>query len=306
MSKIESTTNDGMARREFLAASAAVAGAAMLSAGEATAAPERKIIKSLKYGMISSKDANDKPLSDEDRLKIAVDAGFASVEPGTINSDKALASFAKAAEKTGIHVDGVVCSEHWGSPLSDANPEVAQKTMASMRRSMQNAKELGGDMVLLVPAVVNPQTQYSDAWTRSVALVKELAEDAERMDLTIGIENVWNKFLLSPLEGKQYIEEIGSKRVQFWFDVGNVVLFGYPQDWIRTLGSQIARIDVKDFDSKSKQFVPLLEGSVDWPEVMKAFDEIGFSGYMAAEVSGGDLKYLTEKVSEPMDKILAM
>ena len=178
--------------------------------------------------------------------------------------------------------------------------------MASMRRSMVNAKELGGDMVLLVPAVVNPQTQYQDAWTRSVELVKELAEDAEKHDITIGIENVWNKFLLSPLEGKHYIEEIGSERVRFWFDVGNVVLFGYPQDWIRTLGPLIARIDVKDFDSKTKSFVPLQKGSVDWKEVMTAFDEIGFEGYMAAEVSGGDLDYLTEHVSKPMDNIIAM
>jgi len=126
------------------------------------------------------------------------------------------------------------------------------------------------------------------------------------MDITIGIENVWNKFLLSPLEAKHFVEEIDSNRVRSWMDIGNVVLYGYPQDWIRTLGPLIARVDVKDFRSKSKSFVPLLDGSIDWPEVMRALDEIKYEGIMAAEVSGGDQKYLTEYVSERMDKILAM
>ena len=160
-------------------------------------------------------------------------------------------------------------------------------------------------MVLLVPAVVNPKVRYVDAYARSVERVKHLADDAEKAGITIGIENVWNKFLLSPLEAKQYIDDIGSDRVRFWFDVGNVVLFGYPQDWIRTLGPRIARVDVKDFDAKRKAFVPLREGSVDWPEVMLAFDEIGYEGYFAAEVKGGDLAYLKEYVSERMDLIIA-
>lgn len=293
-------------RRTFLAASAAAGAAAAMHHASASAAPKRNIMKSLKYGMIAGEDANGNKLSTEDRLKIAVDAGFAGVEPGTIGDDKALADFAKAAEKTGIHVDAVVCGEHWRSPLSDANPDVAAKTMASMRRSFQNVKELGGDMVLLVPAVVNPKTSYAEAWARSVEHIKILAEDAEKAEVVIGIENVWNKFLLSPLEAVAYIDEIGSENVQFWFDVGNVVQFGYPEDWIRTLGGKIARVDVKDFKRKSNSFEKLTEGDVNWPEVMKAFDEIGYEGVFAAEVAGGDLDYLTKYVSKPMDDFIAM
>ncbi len=293
-------------RRTFLKTSALAVAAAGLVSESAGAVPNRKIVKSLKMGMISDKGANGKKLSIGDRLKIAKKAGFASVEPDTIATDKEVAEYAKGSEKHGIAIDAIICSAHWGSPLSDADPNVYQRTMDSMKRSMQNAKDLGGDMVLLVPAVVNPQTRYQDAWTRSVDRVKQLVDEAERLDITIGIENVWNKFLLSPLEAKHYIEEINSKRVRFWCDVGNMVLFGYPQDWIRTLGPLIARVDIKDFRSKSKSFVPLLDGSIDWPEVMRALDEIKYEGIMAAEVSGGDQKYLTEYVSERMDKILAM
>ncbi len=294
-------------RREFLGKSAIIGGAvaASMLAGRQTASAARKIRKTLKLGMVTSEGPNGEKLNVEQRLQIAKDAGFESVEPDTISDDAALRAMKTAAEKVGIHIDAIICSSHWSSPLSDANSDVYEKTMESMRKSLQNAKDLGGDMVLLVPAVVNPGTMYRDAWTRSVERTKRLAEDAERLGITIGIENVWNKFLLSPVEAKHYIEEIDSKRVQFWFDVGNVVLFGYPQDWIRTLGPLIARVDVKDFKSENKSFVPLQEGSVDWPEVMRAFDEIKYEGYFAAEVQGGDLAYLTDVVSKRMDKIIA-
>lgn len=295
-------THDGISRRSFIAASAAAG--LMVAGTRATHAAERPgLKKSLKFGMISS---NDGKLSIADRLEIAAEAGFVGVEPNTIFDEAQVEEFRKGAEAAKIRIDAVVCGTHWRDPLSDPDPAVYEKTMEGMRQSIRNAKALGGDMVLLVPAVVNPQVMYKDAWTRSVDRVKRLAEYAEEHEITIGIENVWNKFLLSPIESKAYIEEIGSERVRYWFDVGNVVLFGYPQDWIRTLGPLIARVDLKDFDAGKKAFVPLLEGSVDWPEVMKAFDEIGYEGYFAAEVQGGDTQYLTEVVSERMDKIIAM
>lgn len=303
------STGSSLDRRTFLKSSVIAAGASAgisAVARSAAAAPARQIVKSLKMGMIASKGPNGEALSIQDRLQIAKDAGFASVEPDTIGDPNQVGAYRTAAEKVGITIDAIVCGEHWASPLSDPDPAVYEKTMESMRTSMQNAKDLGGDMVLLVPAVVNPQVQYGDAWTRSVERVKLLAEDAERIGVTIGIENVWNKFLLSPLEAKHYIEEIGHPRVRFWFDVGNVVLFGYPQDWIRTLGPLIARVDIKDFDAKNKEFVELRQGSVDWPEVMRAFDEIGYTGVFAAEVKGGDEVYLREKVSEPMDAFIHM
>jgi hexulose-6-phosphate isomerase len=297
-------------RRQFLTATALATGVGAAVIGQshtAAAAPKRNIVKSLKMGMIAAKGPNDQPFSVQDRLQMAKDAGFASVEPDTIGDAKEVENYRTAAEKVGIKLDAIICSAHWSSPLSDPDPAVYEITMESMRTSMQNAKDMGGDMVLLVPAVVSPKVQYGDAWTRSVERIKILAEDADRIGVTIGIENVWNKFLLSPLEAKHYIEEINHPRVRFWFDVGNVVRFGYPQDWIRTLGPLIARVDIKDFHTDLKDgFVPLREGSVDWPEVMRAFDEIGYQGVFAAEVAGGDTEYLRTKVSDPMDAFIAM
>jgi hexulose-6-phosphate isomerase len=299
-------------RRAFLGAAALATSAVVLSdlwdvrATRVEAAARPQLKKTLKMGMIAEKDASGKTLSTAERLRAAANAGFVSVEPDTVFDAKQLAAIESGARDAGLTVDAIVCSTHWSSPLSDADPAVFEKTISGMRQSLQNAKDLGADMVLLVPAVVNPKVQYFEAWKRSVERVKHLAEDAEKAGITIGIENVWNKFLLSPIEARHYIAEIESERVRFWFDVGNVVLFGYPQDWIRTLGPLIARVDVKDFKSDTKEFVPLLDGSVDWPEVMRAFDEIGYQGYFAAEVQGGDEAYLREYVSQRMDKIIAM
>lgn len=300
-----------LGRREFIAKSTLATGVAtgLLSGlDQSTAAltvPKRSFWKSLKFGMIHGEN-----LTIDERFAIAKNAGFQAVEPNSIGSDVQLLEFSKASEKHDIYIDALVCSTHWRHPLSDANPEVYNITMNDMRTCMKNIKELGGDMVLLVPAVVKPHTSYQDAWTRSVERVKILAEEAERLGITIGIENVWNKFLLSPIEAAAFIDEIDSKYVNFWFDVGNVVQFGYPEDWIRTLGHRIGRVDIKDFKRKGNSFCKLTEGDVDWPEVMRAFDEIGFGHSIhhpvvfAAEVGGGDEAYLREYVSKPMSSFL--
>lgn len=301
-------------RRAFLgggsAALAALAGGS-LGAGVGFARPGaarsenttpggRRIRKTLKFGMVPG------GLPVEERLRIARDAGFESVEPDTMFDPAEVKALRAAADKVGIHLDAIVCSKHWSHPLSDPDPAVVETCMEAMRVSIRNAKEMGGDMVLLVPAVVTPKVRYREAWERSVARVRELIPEAEKHGVVIGLENVWNKFHLSPMEAAAYVDEIGHPSVRYWLDVGNMVLFGYPQDWIRELGRErIARVDVKDFDSKKREFVELRKGSVDWPEVMRAFDEIGYEGWFAAEVRGGDQDYLTEAVSRPMDEIIA-
>ena len=138
--------------------------------------------------------------------------------------------------------------EHWNSPLSSADPAVVSKSVAGMETSLRNAKLWGADTVLLVPAVVNPQTSYQDAWTRSQKVIRErLLPLAAELKVVIAVEEVWNKFLLSPLEFARYVDEMGSPWVKAYFDVGNVVFYGYPQDWIRTLGPRIVKVHLKDF-----------------------------------------------------------
>jgi hexulose-6-phosphate isomerase len=302
------TSSSDLTRRAFLAAGAvAAAGVALgVKAPKASAAARPHLKKSLMIGMVPGKAPDGKKRTLSDQLQIAADAGFESAQIDTIFDASAVKEAAAGASKAKIGIDSIVVSTHWGSPLTDPDPAVFEKTMEATRVSLQNAKDLGADMLLLVPGVVNPKVMYRDAWTRSLDRVKKLAEDAERIGITIGIENVWNKFLLSPMEMKTFIETVDSKRVRAWFDIGNVVLFGYSQDWIRTLGPLIARLHIKDFKSDTREFTPLQEGSVDWPEVMRALDEIKFEGVVGAEVPGGEVDYLRDTVVKRMEAIFAM
>ncbi len=296
--------NAKLNRRDFIGAgvSAAVAigwgGKAFAADAAPKAANPPGIKKSLVSGMV--KGGNNI----EETLRIAKDAGFSGIQPSTLAGPNEVKAMKDAAAKVGIEIESLICGKHWSHPLSDPDPKKVEECMENMRLTMRQTKELGGDMVLLVPAVVTPKVMYRDAYARSQQKIKELAPLAEELKITIAVENVWNKFLLSPLEFKRYIEEINSPYVKVWFDVGNVHLFAYPQDWVRTLDKLIVRVHIKDFDQGEKQWKPLREGTIDWPEVMKAFHEIGYSGYFTAEVDGGNLEHLKD-VSQRMDLIIA-
>ncbi|MBD3267439.1 TIM barrel protein [bacterium] len=282
---------------------AGLLGTAALAAAQPTlAAAKRRIKKTLKIGMINDPKAK----TFKEKLQVAKDAGFDGVEPNTLFNSDDVKEIKQAADEVGIALDAIICSTHWRHPLSDPDSAVYGKTMEGMEVSLQNAKDIGADVVLLVPGVVTPHVMYRDAWVNSIARVKELAKTAESMKITIGLENVWNKFLLSPLEYQRYIDLVGSEYVKAFFDIGNFQFWSYPQDWIRTLGDQIVRMDVKDFHNGKRQFTELLQGSVPWKDVMQACDAIGFEGYFAAEVQGGDLNYLKTHVAARMDEIISM
>jgi hexulose-6-phosphate isomerase len=160
-----------------------------------------------------------------------------------------------------------------------------------------------------VPAVVNPETSYQDAWTRSQAVIRErLLPLARDLKVVVAVEEVWNKFLLSPLEFARYVDELDSPWLKAYFDVGNVVFFGYPQDWIRTLGPRIVKVHLKDFqlDRPKGQFQwrNIGEGDVDWVAVRQALDSIRYQGWVTTEIAGGDAAYLKDVVAR-LDRFLA-
>src|SRR6266446_2295813 len=254
-------------RRDFLKTSLAAASLSGLAFREASPA----ITKGLVFDMVPGS------LPYADRFKLVRDTGFEVVQALTEPDERKAEEMKQGADAANIRIDSVMNVDHWQYPLSSSDPVVVQKSLAGMRTSLHNAKVWGSDVVLLVPAVVNPQTSYRDAWTRSQAQIRKLIPLAEELKVVIAIEEVWNKFLLSPLEMVQYIGEFHSPWVQAWFDVGNVVLYGYPQDWIRTLGKRIVKIHLKDFKRKEDGYawVNLGDGDVDWAAVRQAFGEIG-------------------------------
>src|SRR5881398_1907964 len=237
-------------------------------------------------------------LSYADRFKMAREVGFEVVQAPTTPDEQIAEEIKKATDAASIRIDSVMNMDHWKYPLSSSDPAVVDRSLAGMRTSLHNAKLWGADAVLLVPAVVDPQTSYRDAWTRSQAQIRRLIPLAEELKVVIAIEEVWNKFLLSPLEMAAYIDEFQSPWIKAWFDVGNVVLYGYPQDWIHTLGNSIVKVHVKDFKRKEDGYawVNLGDGDVDWAAVRQAFADIGYSGSAITELEGGDEAYLRDVV----------
>jgi L-ribulose-5-phosphate 3-epimerase len=246
-----------------------------------------------------------KSMSMLDRFKLAVDCGFEQIECPTTEDQGQVEEIKRAADGSGLRIHSVMNMAHWRYPLSSADSSVVAISMKGMETSLRNAHFWGADTVLLVPAVVDVKTGYREAWKRSQEEIRRLIPLAKELSVIIAVEEVWNKFLQSPLEFASYVDSFNSPSVRAYFDVGNVVINGYPQDWIRILGPRIAKLHIKDFKfaKREAQFVPLREGEIDWPEVYKALAEIGYRGTATVELPAGDKDYLRE-VSRRFDLIL--
>jgi hexulose-6-phosphate isomerase len=289
-----------MTRRTFFTASALTAAAA--AAAESTRLPIKKAVL---YSMLP------KDRSPLEKFQMARDAGFEQIECGTTDDQAEAESILDASKTTKVGIHSVMNRDHWKYPLSSSDPDVVAKSVAGMKTSLQNAKLWGAETVLLVPAVVNPETSYRQAWERSQVQIRKLIPLAEDAKVIIAVEEVWNKFLLSPIEFAHYVDDFHSPWIKAYFDVGNVVLYGYPQDWIRTLGPRIAKLHLKDFKYRQNpeikkrvpEFVNLRDGDIDWKEVYRALSEIGYHGTATVELNGGDADYLRD-VSHRVDLIM--
>jgi hexulose-6-phosphate isomerase len=284
-----------MFRRTFL--QSAIAATALPAFGSTSSASGAAFADSARLPIAMAVEYNmlPKDLSILERFKMARAAGFERIECPTTPDQADAEAMKDAAQKTGLPIHSVMNMDHWKFPFSSADPAVVEKSLAGARTSLHNAHLWGADTVLLVPGVVDAHTSYRDAYTRSQIALRKLIPLAEELNVTICLEEVWNKFLLSPLEFAKYVDEFESPRVRAYFDVGNVVLYGYPQDWIRTLGKRIAKLHIKDFsfrhDAGTKKlvasWVALGDGDIDWPSIYDALKEIGYEGTATVELEGG-------------------
>ncbi|MBW3623754.1 MAG: sugar phosphate isomerase/epimerase [Armatimonadetes bacterium] len=296
-----------MPRRTFLSRSAGLAGAALAGGALAPLAHAKPGDKTPASGPFVVKKAvvlgmlpGSMPLAD--RFKLCRDCGFDGVEASPEPDLKKAEQMRAWADQAGIEIHSIMFGG-WHAPLSHPNPEVAQRGEDELKTCMRSAKAMGATSVLLVPAVVNADTRYVDAYTRSQRRIRNVIPVAAEVKVPILVEEVWNKFLLSPLEFAKYIDEFRSPWVQAYFDVGNVVDFAWPEDWILTLGKRIKRVHLKDFKRGPRQFVNLGEGDVDWPKVRQALRTVGYSGWYTAELSGGDEAYLKD-VAARIDRLI--
>ena len=238
----------------------------------------------------------------EQKLQLAKDAGFAGFEaeltedgPINLKSDaQALQAVRKTAEKVGIQLSGLATIMYWGANGVSDDPKIRERAAFILRREIECAHELGLDAILVIPGTVGadfipdcPVVPYDVAYTRAQELIRAAVPLAEKLGVTMCIENVWNKFLLSPLEMRDFIDRCDSPRVGAYFDVGNALATNYPEQWINILGPRIKRIHFKDFRravGTVDGFVDLLSGDVNWPVVVNALRDIRYDGWVAAEM----------------------
>jgi len=285
-----------MDRRTFLQSAAA---ATLLPALQPTLRSQKAVLIS-----VLPKDA-----SYAERFAIAREAGFDAIEMQTVAREEEAAEIRDAADKTGLRIHSVMNVDHWRFPLSSGDRDVVNRSVAGLETSLGNAARWGADAVLLVPAVVDQATSYRDAWTRSQQVIRErVLPVAGELRVIVAVEEVWNKFLLSPLEFARYVDELDSPWLKAYFDVGNVVFYGYPQDWIRTLGARISKVHLKDFhlDRPNGRFAwtNIGDGDIDWREVGRAFSDVGYRGFFTTEVAGGDVEYLKD-LARRVDRFLS-
>jgi len=296
----------GIDRRRFLELGGAAALAGLLPSPHLRRAGIKKAVKVGMVGVEASLEA---------KFALLREIGFDGVEldsPSALDPDEVLAAVAA----TGIEIPGVVDSVHWQKPLSDPDAAVRAEGRAGLETALADCARFGGTTALLVPAVVNANVSYDQAWERSTSEIAEVLPLAEELGVKIAIENVWNGFLLSPLEAARYVDQFDSEAIGWHFDVGNVVNFGWPEQWIRILGPRILKLDIKEYSRKKRDAeglwkgfqVEIGEGDCNWPAVREALDEIGYldlatGAWATAEVGGGDEARLRD-IKSRMDAVL--
>ena len=230
-------------------------------------------------------------------FRMARQAEFDSIEINiaedgelTLESDEAsVRAIVASAKEAGIELSSLSTGLGWRYPLGSLDPATREKAQAVVRKSLQVASWMEVDTILVVPGVVTADAAYDEVYHLAQDGLRRVAADAERLNVAIGVENVWNKFLLSPLEFARFLDEIGSPYVGAYFDAGNVLVYGYPDQWIRILGNRIKKVHVKDFKANIANgtgFCNPLQGDVPWARVRAALERIGYDEFITAEVDG--------------------
>ncbi len=261
----------------------------------------------LKYSMISEgKTAVEK-------FRIAREAGFDGVEPAGPFTEAQMADLKTAMADTGLAIPGSTCPQG-GRQCGSLDELERQEGVKRFAETLRQTKDLGGTTVLMYPGIVDAQRPYDQVYTALLKSCRELLPAAEASGVKIALENVWNNLFLSPMEAARFVDEIGSPWLGWFFDIGNVARFGWPEHWARVLGKRIFKLDIKDYSTTKHQkegpragFDVLLgEGEIDFAAVFRELDAVGYDGgWISAEVKGGDLAKLSD-IARRLDAILRL
>ena len=296
-----------MNRRAFLEISASAAAAATL-VPFASAAPKRSLRKAIMYSTIGVKGTV------LEKFQAMKAAGFEGVEPmGAMNRDEVIAAF----KATGLKAASVCDHIHWVKPLSAPDEATRKLGLDGLLHSLHDAHAYGATSVLLVPGVARDGVSYQQCFERSIVEIKKAIPVAKELGVKIAIENVGNDFILTPEQAVEYLDAINSEWVGWHFDIGNVGRRGpVAEKWIQVIGTRILRLHIKDYaaqpaDPAVKGAVvrpKLLEGGTNWPAVMAALDNVGYTGWAITEQPGNqaaDVETARDMIQR-MDRMFAL
>jgi L-ribulose-5-phosphate 3-epimerase len=295
-----------MNRRSFLKVTAGAAvTAAFLPHGQA-ATPRRNLRKAIMYSTIGLKGTV------LEKFRAMKDAGFEGVEPmGGMDRDEVLAAF----KATGLLAASVCCHTHWAKPLSAPDEATRKIGLEGLLHSLRDAQAYGAASVLLVPGVARNGVTYQQCFERSILEIRKAIPVAKETGVRIAIENVGNNFIMSPEQAVEYLDAINSEWVGWHFDIGNAGRVGPAERWIQVIGKRILRIHVKDYSAKPADPAArgdarpkLLEGDTNWPAVMKALDNVGYTGWAISEQPGNQAAAVetARDLAQRMDRIFAL
>ena len=272
-------------------------------------APPRRgrLKKSCKIGMVGEGETL------VDKFQILKDVGFDGVEMDG-PSEHDWKEVVDAKIEVGFEIPGVVCSTHWSKPLSDPSAEVRAEGVAGLEPALRDARLYGSSTVLLVPGLCRGDVTYKDAWDRSTHALAAVLPLAHELDVKIALENVWNDFITDAKEAARYVDQFADEHLGWYFDVGNIVRYDDPVNWVKTLGKRIMKLDIKDYSRAKMEAEGVWKGfdckigapdsSCGWAEVMAALSELGYEGWASAEVTGGGRERLAE-ISANMDDVFS-
>src|SRR5437868_3654195 len=293
-----------MNRRSFLKLT--IGGAAAAIAPAASAASKRNLRKAIMYSTIGVKG------SVLQKFRAMKEAGFEGVEPmGGMNREEVIAAF----KETGLHAASVCCHTHWEKPLSAADEATRKIGLDGLVTSLHDANAYGAGSVLLVPGVARNGVTYQECFDRSIVEIRKAIPVAKEMGVKISIENVGNNFIVKPEQAVEYLDAINSEWVGWHFDIGNAGRIGPAERWIRVIGKRINRIHVKDYNAKptvaavtGRTQPKLLDGDTNWPTVMKALDDAGYSGWGISEQPADQAANVetARDLAQRMDRIFAL
>ena len=241
-------------------------------------------------------------------------AGYDGIEPPShLDQEEIL----RARDATGLAIPSVSCGKQ-SRGLSDPDASKRAEAVEGIKQALRDAKRYGASSILVVPGGVTEQVTYAAAYQRAQDALRKAVPLAEELGVKLAFENVWNHFLLSPMEAARFVDEFHSPAAGWQFDVGNAIYLGWPEQWVRILGKRIQKLHIKEFSRKKMGekglhagfAVEYLEGDNDWPAVMKAVDEVGYQGWAIAEPAwtppGVDPATRLKQIADKMDQILAL